>query len=55
MKIKHLRQLIENCDPEDTVLVRIDGSIVPTEGFDEHEDYNDPPMPGEFFILTDNE
>jgi hypothetical protein len=39
----------------DEVLVRLDGSIYPTDNINEHDDYNDGGSPGEVFILANAE
>ena len=53
MKVKDLLKLLEGVSPEATVLVRDDGSILPTDNFDEHSDYNEnQDDAGEFFILV---
>jgi len=56
MKVKDLLKLLEGVDPESTVLVRDNGSISPTDNFDEHNDYNcDRDDEYEFFILVAEE
>ena len=54
MKVKDLIKLLEGTDPESTVLICDDGSILPTANFDEHADYNHK-SDGEFFILASEE
>ena len=56
MKVKDLLKLLEGVDPESTVLIRDNGSILPTDNFDEHDDYNsDRGEEKEFFILATEE
>ena len=54
MKVKDLLKLLEGVNPESTVLIRDNGSILPTDNFDEHDDYNHG-SEGEFFILASEE
>jgi hypothetical protein len=54
MKVKDLIKLLENVDPESTVLIRDNGSILPTDNVDEHADYNHE-SEGEFYILASEE
>lgn len=50
MRVKDLVELLVNLNPESKVLVRIDGSIFPTDTKEEHSDYNDSTE--EFFVLA---
>ena len=54
MKVKDLLKLLEGVNPESTVLIRDNGSILPTDNFDEHDDYNHE-SEGEFYILASEE
>ena len=51
MKVKDLIALLSGKDPEDKVMVRLDGSIFGTDNLDEHFDYNHE-SGNEFFILA---
>ena len=52
MKVKDLIKLLKNTNPESTVLVRVDGSIYPTDNVDEHQDYNHDNDQPTYYILT---
>ena len=58
MKVKELLKLLEGVNPESVVLIRDNGSILPTADFDEHKDYNVTPEgvhTSEIFILSSEE
>lgn len=55
MKVKDLLRLLEGVDPESTVLIRDNGSILPTDNFDAHKGYNVDRSVLEFFILATEE
>lgn len=56
MKVKELLELLKDVDPESVVLIRDNGSISPTDNFDEHSDYNfDREGELEFYILVSEE
>ena len=54
MKVKDLLKLLEGVDPESVVMIRDNGSILPTDNFDEHIEYNQE-SGNEFFILASEE
>lgn len=54
MKVKDLLKLLEGVDPESVVLIRDNGSILPTDNFNEHSDYNHE-SENEFYILVSEE
>jgi len=54
MKVKDLLKLLDGVNPESVVLIRDNGSILPTDNFDEHSDYNSG-SELEFFILATEE
>ena len=54
MKVKDLLKLLEGVDPESVVLIRDNGSILPTDNFNEHSDYNHE-SENEFYILASEE
>lgn len=51
MKVGDLIALLSGRNPEDKVMVRLDGSIFGTDNLDEHFDYNHEPE-NEFFVLA---
>ena len=55
MKVKELLQFLSAVDPEADILVRIDGSIYPTDNLNEHMDYNDGAEKEVFVLATDFE
>ena len=56
MKVKELLKLLVEVDPESVVFIRDDGSILPTDNFDAHRDYNvEPGGAPEFFVLVSDE
>lgn len=55
MKVKDLLKLLEGVDPESVVLICDDGSILPTDNLNEHQDYNFGNDGPEFFILASQE
>lgn len=55
MKVKDLFKLLEEADPESDLLIRIDGSIYPTDNLEEHEDYNHGSEKEIFILATDFE
>ena len=52
MTVKELLEILKNVNPETKVLVRLDGSIFPTDNLDEHLDYNNDDSSGEYYILA---
>jgi hypothetical protein len=40
IKVKELLEILKTVNPETKILVRLDGSIFPTDNLDEHLDYN---------------
>ena len=54
MKVKDLLKLLEGVDPESVVLIYDHGSILPTDNFNEHSDYNHESENG-FYILASEE
>lgn len=52
MTVKELLEILKNVNPETKVLVRLDGSIFPTDNLDEHLDYNNDNSSGEYYILA---
>lgn len=52
MKVSQLRALLSSYEDDADVLVRIDGSILPTDNAEEHEDYNADTGVREVFILA---
>ena len=56
MKVKDLLKLLEGVDPESVVFIRDNGSILPTDNFNEHSDYNrESDSEHEFYILASEE
>lgn len=57
MKVKELAALCAAANPEAEVLIRLSGSIYPTDTAQETADYNHDPDPGqpEFFIVANEE
>jgi hypothetical protein len=51
LKAKELIQILHSMNPESKILVRLDGSIFPTDNLDEHNDYNCD-SPDEYYILA---
>lgn len=54
MKVKELLELLKDVDPESVVMIRDNGSILPTDTFDEHSIYNHE-SENEFYILASEE
>ena len=54
MKVKDLLKLLEGVDPESVVLIYDHGSILPTDNFNKHSDYNHESENG-FYILASEE
>jgi hypothetical protein len=54
IKVKELLEILKNVNPETKILVRLDGSIFPTDNLDEHLDYNHDitDSNGEYYILA---
>lgn len=52
MIVKELLEILKNVNPDTKVLVRLDGSIFPTDVLDEHLNYNNDDSSGEYYILA---